>query len=129
MGIQQFDEVQAILHEQKLITSSGTSKQNVAINSTNAEYIESWWACSDDTVDHLVQLWYSTTLIGIVTVPAGAGQGTVPAVNLMNTVNAALGAPVIKLMAQKAIAVQLLVAMTAAKSMWVGAAGGILLTI
>ena len=88
-------------------------------------------AASTDTVDILAQLWIydvsmtSGTLLGSIVIPAGAGNGTVPTVELLAALPIPLNGPLL-LQAQFSLVVHLLTPPATGKLVYLSATYGLL---
>jgi len=87
MPLQQFDEY-APLFAEGYIDDSATPMVPVTITDTNLrQRVDSIIINSNDTIDHVVALCIGTEPLLSVNVPAGAGFGGVPAVDVFKTIS------------------------------------------
>jgi len=123
VGLQSFDEVSPVLYAIPRGNSQGTGAQYIAFVSLVTR-IDQFSAVSTDTVDVLVQIQIGGQIVDTVKVPAGAGNGTVPAVDLMKALTLDLGLNHIVLPANGALQVLTVAAVSAGKTLTFLATGG-----
>jgi hypothetical protein len=126
MGLTTFEYVSLYEVDIAWANANSTTKTALAAAQVPTVRIDTFSATSTDTIDHLVEFWYANVLIDTINVPAGAGNGTVPPVNLMSKLLADCGLDHITIAPQKTINVKMLVAITAAKNVYFLALGGFL---
>jgi hypothetical protein len=124
MGLQSFDEVTPIFFNATWTPGLGTGVNNFTSSLNNVVRVDTFVATSTDTIDHLCAVWLNSVLVDTINIPAGAGNGTVPAVNMMAKLLADIGLDHITLPITKTIQVGLLVGLQAGKVIYFFAAGG-----
>lgn len=129
MGFLQYNEGQPFNAAAIFNNASGTAQVQIIATSTHGgRRIDQIIACSTDTVDRVVDVWFAcangvTTLLGSVTVPAGAGIAGVVAVDLIAHLPLTVygGLP---MQAGDALLLAMEVAVTAGKSIYFSTLGG-----
>jgi hypothetical protein len=125
MGLQSFDEVTPVFANATWTPGLGTGVNNFTSSQNNVWRIDTFIATSTDTIDHLCQVWLNSVLIDTINIPAGAGNGTVPPVNMMAKLLTDVGLDHIVLPITKTIQVGLTVGLQAGKVIYFFASGGI----
>jgi hypothetical protein len=125
MGLQSFDEVTPIFFSATWTPGLGTGVNNLSSSLANVWRADAFTATSTDTIDHLCQVWLNSVLIDTINIPAGAGNGAVPPVNMMAKLLADVGMDHIVLPVGKTIQVGLVVGLAAGKVIYFFTSGGI----
>lgn len=126
MGLSVFDEVSVWEWDQNWSSAQSTNKTALFSGVTPTIRIDNWVATSTDTVDHLAEIWYANAWIDTITIPAGAGNGTVPPVDMIAKLKADCGLDHILMSSTKAISVRMQVAISASKNIYWLLIGGYL---
>ena len=127
MGLTQFEEHSAYIDLELIDNAQGTGNLNI-YRAAIPGRIDSLILASDDTVDHVLQLWAvqsgtPTALLGSVSVPAGSGtDGVLPSVDAIPLVFPTVLTFYFDNTYQ--LGVRVTVAVTAGKNLWVAAIGG-----
>lgn len=127
MGFAVYDEHILQQPYSVLANADGTGIKTFYQAPTPGARVDSLWAVSDDTVDHTVNLVVQANGDNIflpdVLIPAGAGHGAVPAVELITaSVSPLMGC--ILLFEQFQLAINLPVIVSSGKHLWIWGQGG-----
>jgi hypothetical protein len=115
MSFQVFDEHTLVNYLTRIANAQGTTPVAVATAPQPGLRIDAIIAGNDDSIDHVVEFGIDNGAqahyLGSVVVPAGAGQGGVPAVDVLaalqvGTLGAVLVAPDIEVVARVPVAMQ-----------------------
>ena len=90
MGLTQFEETTPLNQVSSFVAASGLDKQYFGgANPTNGR-VDSLFGINTDSIDHVVDLWYSGSgdffLIGSANIPAGSGIHGVPPVDILTAI-------------------------------------------
>ncbi len=109
------------------VTADGTNPKNIFTGVPTASRVDSVVLQNTDTIDHVVDIatGHASVTVGLcsVNVPAGAGTGTTPPVELFQAL-ALNNVPCIYLNSAEVLRISLAVAMQAGKQLNVSASGG-----
>lgn len=124
MGLGIYDEIIGMVQESTWGPANSTGVVNATGLYTFTYRIDNISAVSSDTIDHLVQVWLASGWICTINVPAGAGNGTVPTVDLMAAIKAATGMDHLLLMPSTRLQFATPVVMSTGKQIWFVMVGG-----
>ena len=127
MGLQAFDETLAVLAQENLVNANGTAYSALVPSGTGQKRLDAIVTTNTDAIAHVVNLQVTvgatSTFLGSVSVPAGAGVGGVAPVDLIAGLGLA-SLTALVLPAASILSVAVAVAVTAPQTVAMTAFGG-----